>query len=144
MTDNFSNLHEVKVPLPPLEDLAAAIQTEVDSFALAIGNLMDMAQRRNKAKFEKWVEAETPFTLAEAHRLRRIFVAYRDLPAESEAELPRPSSALTYVLDSGDTEPWLSPTQEFSREDLLVGALLGGHPENVVGDLRKRLASWLG
>jgi hypothetical protein len=115
----------------------------VDAFALTIGELMDQALRRNKAKFERWVMTDTPFSLPEAHRLRRIALLYKG-DRESDAALPRPSSALTYTFDVLDAEPWLSPTQEFSREDLLVGALLGGHPENVAEDLRARLSAWLG
>lgn len=138
------DLHERKRTPPPLRDIADAIQVEVDSYALTIGELMDQAQRRNKAKYERWVEEETPFTLPEAERLRKIAVCYRELSPEQAAELPRPSSALTYTFVSTNSEPWLSPTQEFSREDLLVGALLGGHPENVAEDLRLRLLAWMG
>lgn len=138
------DLHDRNGTPPPLSDLADAIQTEVDAFALSIGLLMDRAQQRNKAKFERWVEKETPFTLTEAHRLRRMAVLYRELPGDSRAHLPRPSAALTYTFKEVDTQPWMSTTQEFSREDLLIGALLGGHPENVAGDLRARLLAWVG
>lgn len=141
---DFMDLHERKRTPPPLSDLADAIQVEVDSYALTIGELMDQARQRNKAKYERWVETETPFTLPEAERLRKVAVCYRELPSERVAELPRPSSALTYTFVSSDSEPYLSPTAEFSREDLLVGALLGGHPENVGADLRLRLLAWMG
>lgn len=141
---DFMDLHERKRTPPPLSDLADAIQVEVDSYALTIGELMDQAKRRNKAKYERWVETETPFTLPEAERLRKMAVCYRELAPEQVAELPRPSSALTYTFVSTDSEPYLSPTAEFSREDLLVGALLGGHPENVGADLRLRLLAWMG
>lgn len=141
---DFMDLHERKGTPPPLNDLADAIQVEVDTYALTIGELMDQAKRRNKAKYERWVETQTPFTLPEAERLRKMAVCYRELGSEQVAELPRPSSALTYTFVSTDSEPYLSPTSEFSREDLLVGALLGGHPENVGADLRLRLLAWMG
>lgn len=138
------DLHEANSSPPPLDELAARIQSETDAFALLIGNLMDQGLRRNKAKFERWVLTSTPFSISEAHRLRAVFIAYRDLPAETVRDLPRPSSALSYVFDPVDTAPWMSPTNEFSREDLLAGALLGGHPENLGGDVRQHLCSWLG
>jgi hypothetical protein len=138
------DLHEPNDTPPPLTDLADAIALEVDAFALVIGDLFDKAKRRNKAKYERWVEMATPFTLQEADRLRTIAISYRDLPEESRADLPRPSSALSYTFENVDTEPWLSPTQEFSREDLLTGALMGGHPENLAEDLRRRLLAWMG
>lgn len=138
------NLHAGDGTPRPLDELAALVQSEVDAFALTIGNLMDQAMRRNKAKFSRWVQESTPFSMAEANRLRTIFIAYRDLPQEAITSLPRPSSALTYTFESLDTTPWLSPTQGFSRGDLLAGALLGSHPEHVSADVLRLLREWIG
>lgn len=131
-------------PLPTLEELSARIQAEVDAFALTIGLHMDRARRRSARRYARWVQDDTPFTLAEAERLRAIAIAYRDLPTEATTGLPRPSSALSYVLEYADTTPYLSATREFSREDIAAGALLGGHPENLSSDVKERLARWLG
>ena len=130
--------------LPTLDELANRIQSEVDAFALTIGNYMDQAKRRNARRFMQWVQADTPFSLAEAERLRVIAIAYRDLPPEAVAELPRPSSALSYVLESADTAPFMSATRDFTREDIVAGALLGGHPENLGLEVLDRLRAWLG
>jgi hypothetical protein len=137
-------IHDDQSTPPPLDELAALVQSETDTFALTIGNYFDQAMRRSKRKFPGWVLTSTPFSLAEAHRLRGVFIAYRDLPSETIRSLPRPSSALSYVMEAESTEPYASATAEFTREDLLAGALLGSHPETLSSDVRESLVAWLG
>lgn len=128
----------------PLPVLAAQIQQIADAFALAIGNLMEEAMRRNKAKYSMWVRTETPFTLEEAERLRKIALAYRELPAETVSLLPRPSSALSYVMEDDDPTPYLSPTARLSTLDLAAGCLLGGSPEELTDQVLADLRAWVG
>lgn len=145
MIAKYFVLHDPEgTPLPPLEELGALVQSEVDAFALTIGLLMDKAQRRNVRKFGAWVEMSTPFTLAEAERLRAVAVSYRDLPKEVIVSLPRPSSALSFVFEDVSNSSFLSATAGFSREDIIAGGLLGGHPENLSADVRALLSEWLG
>lgn len=120
------------------------MQSEVDAFALMIGNLFDQARRRSRSRYMAWVSGSTPFTLQEAERLRAVAVAYRDLPPDVVKGLPRPSSALSFVFEEEDPTPYLSATHQFSRMDLAVGALLGGHPEELSSDVRALLMAWLG
>lgn len=129
---------------PPLPELAARIQAEADAFALTMGLLFDQAKLRNRGRYSSWVRSDTPFTLAEAERLRAIAVCYRDLPEAAVKGLPRPSSALSFVLEEADPKPFESSTHLFSREDLLVGGLLGSHPEALGSDVRRLLVEWLG
>lgn len=128
----------------PLEDLAARIQSETDAYALTIGALFERAKLRSRSRYMAWVRDATPFTLAEAERLRAVAVAYRELPAEALRGLPRPSFALSFVFEDQDPTPFLSATHQFSRLDLAVGALLGGHPEELSSDVRAALLAWLG
>lgn len=128
----------------PLEELGARIQSEVDAFALLMGNLLGQAKRQSRARYMAWVSAATPFTLQEAERLRAVAEAYATLPPEVVRGLPRPSSALSFVFEAENPEPYLSATHQFSRLDLAVGALLGGHPEELSTDVRALLVGWLG
>ena len=128
----------------PLPVLASQIREEADSFALRIGNLMQEAIERNKAKYSMWVRTETPFTLEEAERLRKIALAYRELPSEVCRELPRPSSALSYVMEDEDPTPYLSPTARLSTLDLAAGCLLGGSPEELTDQVLADLRAWVG
>lgn len=109
-----------------------------------MGLLFEQAKRRNRARYATWVRCDTPFTLAEAERLRAIAVCYRDLPEDAVKSLPRPSSALSFVLEEADPAPYASATHQFSREDLLVGGLLGSHPEAVSPDVMRMLKDWMG
>lgn len=128
----------------PLPVLASQIRDLADGFALAIGDLMDQAMRRNKAKYSMWVRTETPFTLDEAERLRKMAILYRDLPSEAARELPRPSAALSYVMEDEDPTPYLSPTATLSSLDLAAGCLLGASPEELSGPVLEALRAWAG
>lgn len=128
----------------PLPVLASQIREEADTFALRIGALMQEAMERNKAKYSMWVRTETPFTLEEAERLRKISIAYRELPSEVCRELPRPSAALSYVMEDEDPTPYLSPTARLSTLDLAAGCLLGGSPEELNDSVLEAIRAWVG
>jgi hypothetical protein len=113
------------------------------TIGVTIGSLMDQARRRNRQKFRQWIRQSTPFQVAEAERLMTVAIAYRDLPAETIRSLPRPSSALTYVFEDVDTRPYESSTSAFSRADLLAGALLAAHPDELSTDVGLMLRAWL-
>lgn len=64
---------------------------------LRVGELLWEARELNGPGFREWVEDRMPFGYDKARRLVAIYLAYRELPAETQAKLPRPWQAM-YAL----------------------------------------------
>ena len=69
----------------------------IDRMCLRVGELLHEARVLNPAGFREWVEDRLPFGHDKARRLMAIHLAYRELPPETVASLPRPWQAL-YTL----------------------------------------------
>lgn len=123
--------------------IATLLGDEADRFALESGRLLEHGYQRNKYKYPAWVRNSTPFTPAEAGRLRAIWLAYSLLPESVTVDLPRPSMAMTYTFEWYSPSPITSATTEFSNEDIVVGGLLGMSADNLSPDIRARLNRWL-
>ena len=69
----------------------------IDRMCLRVGELLHEARVMNPGGFREWVEDRLPFGHDKARRLIAIHLAYRELPPETVASLPRPWQAL-YTL----------------------------------------------
>jgi hypothetical protein len=77
--------------------IEAEVFAAVDHMCLRVGALLAEARDLDPGGFKAWVEAKMPFGYDKARRLVAIHLAYRELPAEVQARLPRPWQAL-YAL----------------------------------------------
>lgn len=155
----------------------AQIETEVfetvDRMCLRVGALMFEARELDGPGFQAWVNERMPFGYDTARRLVAIYLAYRELPAESIAKLPRPWQAmfalrhwsggrLEEALASGEIGPnttvveaqqraraWSSQGQvgrvrpRYSTADLAAGKLLACDPDEVNPDVFRALSAWI-
>lgn len=64
---------------------------------LRVGGLLYEAKSLNPGGFAAWVKSKMPFGYDTARRLIAIHLAYRELPPEKIAQLPRPWQAM-YAL----------------------------------------------
>jgi len=104
-------------PLPErLLEIEVEVFEAVDRMCLRVGELLYEAQQLDRAGFQSWVEDRMPFGFDKARRLVAIYLAYRELPAETIARLPRPWQAmfvlrrwstgrLVDAIDSGEIGP---------------------------------------
>lgn len=139
----MERLHRDHGSPPPLDELTEDVRSACDRFALEAGWLLQLARDRNRRKYRQWVATSTPFTLAEAERLRAIYVGNRDLPPEIAAQLPRPSMALTYAFTPTGENLEPSPTRNFSQADLLASALTSLDPSDLSVEAVDLLTGWL-
>lgn len=88
-----------------LDEIASEIYSTIDSMALRVGELLDVAYRSNsRARFERWVVDDLPFGLDTAKRLRAVYLAQRELPLHVRERLPRPWQALYALVAVGQPE----------------------------------------
>lgn len=114
-----------------MDEIRAEIFTTVDRMCLRVGELLAEARTVDPGRFRQWVEAEMPFSYDTASRLVAIHLAYRELPPEKTASLPRAWQAL-FAL------------REHARSGRLLGALESGEvgPDTTVAEARKRRREW--
>lgn len=94
LMSNVVHLHE---STSRIEQIEAEVYETVDRMCLRVGELLWEAKSLNPGGFNAWVDDRMPFGHDKARRLIAIFVAYRELPAEKLAQLPRPWQAM-YAL----------------------------------------------
>jgi hypothetical protein len=103
-------------PAGRLAEIEAEVFRAIDHMALRVGELLHEARELDPAGFAVWVDERMPFGMGSAKRLMAIHLAYRELPAEVKANLPRPWQALyalrkwadgrlTEALESGEVGP---------------------------------------
>lgn len=101
---------------PRIEQIEDEVFATVDRMCLRVGELLYEAKLLDPSAFAGWVKERMPFGYDTARRLVAIHLAYRELPAEKVAQLPRPWQALyalaphargnlAEALDSGDIGP---------------------------------------
>ena len=81
-------------PIERLDEIETEVFQVVDQMCLRVGELLWEAREINPSGFQDWVNERMPFGVDTAKRLSAIFLAYRELPAESVAKLPRPWQAM--------------------------------------------------
>ena len=140
----MDRLHLAERTPRPLDELSDVIVDACNRFALEVGELLAEAKERNRQKYRRWVHDHTPFTVAEADRLRAIYLGRRDLPPKIAEQLPAPRMALTYAFAPTADNADPSPTRDFTQADLLVGALVGLDREDLTGVAVDMLREWLG
>jgi hypothetical protein len=102
--------------MPRLEEIEREVFNELDRTCLRVGGLLLEAKEIDPGGFADWVDTKMPFKLDTANRLVAIHVAYRELPAETLAQLPRawqalfalraiPQAALVDEIEAGDITP---------------------------------------
>jgi hypothetical protein len=77
-----------------LDEIEAAVYDTVDHMCLRLGELLWEAREIDPGGFRDWVEERMPFGYDKARRLVAIYLAYRELPADVQAQLPRPWQAM--------------------------------------------------
>jgi len=154
-----------------LDDIETEVFAAVDRMCLKVGELLFEAREMDRAGFREWVDTRMPFGFDKANRLIAIHLAYRELPAETLAELPRPWQALyalrhwtggrlEQAIQRGEIGPattvataksiardW-SKTQgrdveRYSAADLCAGKLMGFEPELLDEHVFNALARWV-
>lgn len=137
-----------------------------------VGELLFEAKQLDPVGWRSWVETRLPFSYSRAQRLVAIHLAYRELPVEMRAQLPRPWQAL-YALHTftggtleaaiqrGEIGPATTARSaqaiarrwkrheapevkaRFTAADLIAGKLLNRHPDELNPVVRERLTRWL-
>lgn len=92
-------MHLAKRTQLRLDEIRTEIFDAADSFVDRVGGLLVEAKALHPRGFVKWVEAELPFSYDTARRLMAVHVAYKHLPPERRAQLPRPWQALFAIRD---------------------------------------------
>ena len=112
----MSNVVHLHDSTPRIDRIEAAVYETVDRMCLRVGELLWEAKALDPGGFDDWVETKMPFGRDTARRLIAIFVAYRELPPEKLAQLPRAWQAmfalskfaqgqLLVALESGEINP---------------------------------------
>lgn len=112
----MSNVVHMHKGTSRLEEIEGEVYDTVDRMCLRVGELLWEAKVLDPGGFNKWVENRMPFGVDKARRLIAIFVAYRELPPEKLAQLPRAWQAmfalapyaqgrLRVALESGEITP---------------------------------------
>lgn len=77
------------------ERIAGEVVSEVDQVVMRLGALLhEAALLTGRERFETWIAEELPFDVRSARRMRAVYLAYRELPAEMLVEMPAPRAAL--------------------------------------------------
>lgn len=103
------------------------IYSAIDGMVLTVGGLLFEARSTDPDGFNAWVTNELPFSVDTARRLIAIYLAYRELPAETLARLPKPWQAL-FAL------------RALNREELLEGVESGVINPSMTIEQARRLA----
>lgn len=140
----MDSTHSAETTPRTFEELTEAIVNLANRFALNAGMLLQEGKERNRQKYRRWVHDQTPFTVAEADRLRAIYLGRRELPPEIADQLPAPRMALTYAFAPTGENRAPSPTRDFTEADLLVAALVNLDREDLSGVGVDLLRQWLG
>lgn len=153
-----------------LGDIAAQIYSAIDRMALRVGELLERAlQAHGLERWRQWVDEDLPFGLETARRLRAVYLAYREFPAEMLASMPHPWQALYALskipkprlieaIESGQVNASLSAraaievskelrgvgTRHFTPLDVIAGRLLAASPDDLSPDVAQSLRRWLG
>jgi len=112
----MSNVVHLHDSTSRIDQIETEVYETVDRMCLRVGELLWEAKTLDPGNFNAWVDERLPFGNDKARRLIAIFVAYRELPAEKLAQLPRPWQAmyalapyaqgrLVQALDSGEIGP---------------------------------------
>ena len=81
-------------PIERLDEIEVEVFHTVDQMCLRVGALLCEAREIDPTGFQEWVKERMPFGFDTAKRLVAIHLAYRELPTESLAKLPKPWQAM--------------------------------------------------
>jgi hypothetical protein len=113
-----------------IEEIEDEVFATVDRMCLRVGELLYEAKVLNPGGFQKWVKTRMPFGYDTARRLVAIHLAYRELPEEKIAQLPRPWQAL-YAL---------APHARGKLAAAIASGEIG--PDTTVAEARERARDW--
>lgn len=114
--------------------------------SLQLGGLIEAGHGRSFDEWSAWVEADLPFTVEEARRLRAVFLAYKMFEPEIVEGLPKPWTALWTVPAHriGRGMPrHATQAKRVNAPELLATRLLASDPNDVSSDVASALARWL-
>lgn len=109
--------------------------------------------------WKRWVTEDLPFGPDTARRLRAVYLAYKHLPAETLAKLPRAWQALFAIrhldhvaaLEAGIIDADMTVAEakaltrvRFTEPDVVAGKLLSYSPEMLSADVLDQLRAWVG
>lgn len=96
--DDMVHLPDGTPVLLDAEQIAAEVYATINREALRLGELLDHARTTmSRAAYERWVTNELPFDLAQARRMRAVYLANEMLPTEMLAHVPTPWRAIYAV-----------------------------------------------
>lgn len=147
-TVNVMGRHRSKDSSAPAEraEIVDHVLALLDSMCLQLGGLLESAPRSNFDEWASWVEAELPFTVEEARRLRGVFLAYKLFTADIVEDLPKPWQALWTIPAAriGRGMPrHATQAKRVSAPELLATRLLASDPNGVSTDVVSSLERWL-
>lgn len=118
-------------PTSRLDEIEAEVFRAVDRMCLRVGELLYEAKTLDPGGFGVWVKTKMPFGYDTARRLIAIYLAYRELPAERLAQLPRPWQAM-YALS------------KFVQTEEMAAAIASGEigPNTTVEQARRIARRW--
>lgn len=142
--------------------MTVEIYDTVDRMVMRVGELLERGWQMYPADWKRWVSEDLPFGLDTARRLRAVHLAYKHLPPEKLAQLPRAWQALFAIrnldhqaaIEAGEISPSTTVReavalasgrpQRFSDADVAAGRLIGYSPDQLSLDVRAELKRWLG
>lgn len=143
-----------------LSEMTVEIYDTVDRMVMRVGELLDRGHRMYPDEWKRWVTEDLPFGLDTARRLRGVYLAYKHLPPETLARLPRAWQALFAIrhldldaaLEMGQIGPATTVTEalelvrgrpeRFTEADVVAGKLMGFSPGMLSADVLDQLREW--
>ena len=92
-----------------LDEMTVEIYDTVDRMVMRVGELLERGFQMYPDDWKRWVDEDLPFGLDTARRLRAVYLAYKHLPPEKLAQLPRAWQALFHDRNLDPTPPPSKP-----------------------------------
>jgi hypothetical protein len=142
-----------------LDEMTVEIFETVDRMVMRVGELLERAWQMYPDDWKRWVVEDLPFGLDTARRLRAVYLAYKHLPPEKLAQLPRAWQALFAIrhldhealIATGEIGPGTTVQGalavvrgRFTDADVTAGRLMSYSPTQLSDDVLDQLRGWLG